>query len=431
MSAALSTNTRRWGWVALLILTFAFQVQPAAADIFHLKRGGSVEGELLDTTDEAYKVRTRVGLVTLPVNEVARIEPSETPFAEYERRKEAVENTPAAHFKLAQWCEEEDLMGYARQHMKKALELDPDFEPARKALGFVKLNGIWVGGRHLEKRNAKEQKNAEEVDDDAEQLARAIQGRWLRYIKAIRRNLMNSQLERLQERGLKQLKEIDDPLAIFPLVEVLSQGDVNDRALLIEILAQFKEDEATMSLALMGLIDHNDHIRERAVSELVRRGDERVSAQYLDALRTGNDTIVLRAAYALGRFKHEDALPYLIDMLTAQRVKPVEVPVKSYFGAWPGYYTDRRTGVRTDGIGGIRGFTGLSLGRGNAIIGQYWEDIGRYYIAGQVDNIWRVRPVTVFRTQVLEALRAISGQNLGFEKAPWWRWYREKYGIEE
>jgi hypothetical protein len=37
-----------------------------------------------------------------------------------------------------------------------------------------------------------------------------------------------------------------------------------------------------------------------------------------------------------------------------------------------------------------------------------------------------MRDVTVFRTEVLEALRTITGQDFGFEHAAWRRWYEER-----
>ncbi len=38
------------------------------------------------------------------------------------------------------------------------------------------------------------------------------------------------------------------------------------------------------------------------------------------------------------------------------------------------------------------------------------------------------RWVTVYRTEVLEALRRLTGQDFGFEREPWQRWYEARKG---
>ena len=53
----------------------------------------------------------------------------------------------------------------------------------------------------------------------------------------------------------------------------------------------------------------------------------------------------------------------------------------------------------------------------------YTPGRGRWYIADQVINEWRYRMVTVFRTEVLEALRRMSGENFGFDRGEWQNWY--------
>src|SRR5262249_32362648 len=92
------------------------------------------------------------------------------------------------------------------------------------------------------------------------------------------------------------------------------------------------EDEATMNLAVLALVDGNEAIRSRCLGQLFRRGDARVSAQFRKALESDNDELLRRAAVGLGTFKDAVSVPDLIEELTARRVKLVEVPVRTYFG---------------------------------------------------------------------------------------------------
>jgi hypothetical protein len=43
-----------------------------------------------------------------------------------------------------------------------------------------------------------------------------------------------------------------------------------------------------------------------------------------------------------------------------------------------------------------------------------------------VNREYQLRSVTVFRTEVMEALKRITGQNFGFDAVAWRRWYEEQ-----
>jgi hypothetical protein len=43
-----------------------------------------------------------------------------------------------------------------------------------------------------------------------------------------------------------------------------------------------------------------------------------------------------------------------------------------------------------------------------------------------VGNDWQYQRVTVYRTELLEALRRITGQDFGFDRDDWLRWYEQR-----
>lgn len=392
---------------ALALTVTLLSGRPAVADVFHLETGGSVEGELVRRAEGHYEIRTTVGIVRVPREAVVRVESKPTPFDEYADRLKEVADTPAAQLSLAEWCGEVGLEERAAEHYTRAIELDRDCESARRALGYVKVRGLWLDGRT---RIARPPAPQEEADDDPEKLVRAIQSQWYRHVLAVRRALLESSLARQREAGVARIREISDPLAILPLTRVLSEGAPRLRMLLVEMLTRFPQDEATMNLAVLGLVDDDPDVRQAALRELERRDDPRVVAQYREALRSNSDLILKRAAEGLGHFDAEAAIPELIALLTAERVRWVEVPVRSYFRTLPRRFSEA---------------TVLRLGPHDAPIALHTPVIGVAGAATNIDNRWARRRVTVFRTEVLEALKSITGQNFGFDAGAWQGWYRE------
>jgi hypothetical protein len=324
---------------AIVSVLLALPVSHALGDIFHLKTGGTVSGLLIATDADTYRIRTTAGIVGIPISAVDRIEPAPTPFEEYDRRVEQAAETAADQTALAAWCDEQGLKAERRKHLLHALELDADYVPARRALGYVRAGTLWIDGRRVVERAPEGPKPDEAGQTDPERLARAIQGQWYQRIRAYKQSLLNSALDRLVQDGRTKILEIKDPLAILPLSQVLSEGDVNCRKLLVAALSKFREDEATLNLAVVGLADSDGEIRAQAVAELARRKDPRVIMQYRAALRQGNDVIVARAATGLGRLEASEAVPDLIDALTAWRNRWVELPVERYFMAWSSVFT--------------------------------------------------------------------------------------------
>lgn len=406
-------HRRLGGWPVRLIALLAVGATaglPAAGDIFHLETGGTIDGQLLATEDGHYTIRTSVGIVRIPILSVQRVEVSDTPFEQYDERAARTADTPAEQTALANWCEEQGLRAEARRHWQRALELNPDYAPARRALGQVRVGELWVDGR--QRAAAPRDATTTAPSSDPERVARAIQGQWRQQIRAVKRAFLDSSLPGRFDEGRSRILEIDDPLAILPLSEVLGAGSPACRRLLIEALSAFPYDEATMNVAILALLDPEFDIRERALHEVGRRQDDRVVAQYRDALRTGDDWLVARAAAALGYLEAHDAVPELIEALTVQRHRWVEVPTRRWVQFWPHAFAAPIV---------ISCYSGVTLAFHEPRVGVCRGSLSGQWAVGE--NRWAYRRVTVRRTQVLEALKRITGENFGFERDQWHRWY--------
>jgi hypothetical protein len=389
---------------------------PAPADVVHLKRGGQLEGKVVDSQGDTIRIRTVTAEVSIPREAVDRIEESPALIEQYDRRLADTPPTPEGQFALANWCDEQGMTGERRAHLERAVELNPDYSPARHALGFVQVGPLWVDANLKAQHAAGGAGDIEEGEDaptpdEMAALIAEIQRDWSRRIRAIRSHMLDSSLDRQVEEGRQRIHEIHDPLAILPLVRTLSDGKRPAREALVEALSAFPHDEATMNLAALALSDSDGGVRARALSQLARRNDPRITPILRKALRSDSDALIRRAAVALGVLADASAVPDLIDSLRAQRRRVVEVPADQYLG-----HVQEAFNTPTQ----------ITLGRTR--VARVYPHIGvaaaSSYVFGPTS--YERRTVTVFRTEVLEALKQITGENFGFDEAAWRRWHEEQ-----
>lgn len=397
----------------VLSLGAACATSVGRADVFHLSHGGTVSGELIETTETSHVVRTVVGTINLPRDAVVRVEPAPSPFAEYDRRRGAAAATAAANYELAEWCGQNELMAERRRHLLAAIALDPDHAASRAALGYVRVGALWIDGRaSFDPKRAERPAETRPADADREneRVAAAIQTNWSVRIRAIRNTMLESGSERYQRSGRLQILEVRDPLAILPLVRVLSEGARFSRLVLVEALSGFSEDEATLNLAVLAMVDADEDVRHAALTQILRRDDPRVAPQIRKALRSSSDEFVRRAAFGLATLRDAAAVPDLIDALRARRWRWVDVPLGSYFGELPTIFARPTRAV---------------IGPTSNVF--HTPQIGMLDAAGvfAAQSRQQLRKVTVFRTEVLEALRTLTGEDFGFDQAAWRRWYQE------
>ncbi len=110
------------------------------ADRFVLKSGGSIEGELVNGTDQSslryYLVQTSSGgRVTLAKTQVARVDRKSESEKAYEERLPTTLNTVEGHWEMAEWCRQNRLNRQRADHLERILKLDPNHEQARYGLG--------------------------------------------------------------------------------------------------------------------------------------------------------------------------------------------------------------------------------------------------------------------------------------------------------
>ncbi len=380
----------------------------ADGDVFRMKQGEDVEGEPLEDLGESYRIRTRLGIVDLEKSRVAGVKKKKSPWQVYAQKRKKCPQTAEGHYQLAEWCEKNGLGAERLDELEAAIDLNPDHAGARKALGFeADGHGGW-------RRASPARDDADRLQKEEERLVQGFVSQWFVKIQAIHRSRLAGRDRGVEDekfrKGREQILAMRDPLALPALAGVLSTGEPPTRGVLIEALAQFEQDEATMNLLVMALLDPAEDIRRRAAVELIPRKDDRVVARLCDALNSKDEGILRHAAVALGVLKAEDAVEALIPLLStsARRSVLVNRPVYlggiySSFGGWGRIAHGRQLlRYRPASIG--------VLGTGT-MVGTY--------------SFYQKQVVSIHRTEVQEALIAITGQNFGFDGSAWRQWWRE------
>ena len=117
----------------------------ALADEVFLKDAGSISGRIVEQTAETVKVDVGDGVIGVPASRVDRIVKGKSHLDEYDERAAKLKPADANGWRsLGQWASQQGLASQSKSAYQKVLAVAPDDPGARKALGFVSLNGKWV-----------------------------------------------------------------------------------------------------------------------------------------------------------------------------------------------------------------------------------------------------------------------------------------------
>ncbi|HEY0782671.1 MAG TPA: hypothetical protein VGE98_09470, partial [Thermoanaerobaculia bacterium] len=136
-------------FTALLFL--ALLPVAASADDVYLKNGRSFKGVVAETSDSQVQIRLPGGMLSLPSSNVLKVEKSDSSFAEFLRREDAVKHGGRATdwLELARWAKAQGLTQGYREAVLGAADLNPRLEglaPHMRSLGFVLAEDLdrWI-----------------------------------------------------------------------------------------------------------------------------------------------------------------------------------------------------------------------------------------------------------------------------------------------
>ena len=340
---------------------------------------------------------------------------------EYTDRLLTIDDTAAAHVKLAQWCDGVGLKEKAQIHWQEAVFRDPDHKVARKALGYVWRNMTWVKAADVPPAPAIARPNAPPVDPTFEQRRRAFS----REVQDVAREYLSSLGPGAWDEGVRKILMLRDPAAAEPLARVLGAGDVRMRTLACEVLGQIPGPDAARHLARIVLADECVDVYKAAVTALEARTDDRGLPLLLNALN-GSEKVLHRSAYALGEMKEWRAAPALIGRLRTQepRVRTFDAPAGAG-GISPGPSAYFFSGTIHTYIADVEPVVA------EAAVG--WDPTIGVIPSGVMISVHNPR-VTIHRTViefvrqpvVREALKKITGQDFEFNSQQWRDYLRRR-----
>ena len=139
---------QRSTWVLCAALVFLAMLRPAAGEVFLLRSGGRIEGELVNA-DENPRTSYIISLpsggqLTLDAAVVDKVQPCRPELAEYEKVRRQYPDTVQGQLKMSDWCRDHNLPAQRKTHLERILQLDPDQAEARRLLGYHKYKDKWM-----------------------------------------------------------------------------------------------------------------------------------------------------------------------------------------------------------------------------------------------------------------------------------------------
>lgn len=127
-----------------LLLFGSLIAVPAFADDVYLVNGRKFEGVVAETAGAQVRIHMQGGTLSLPKEQVLRVDPGDSNLAEYLRRKDLLKKSPSTRaadwLELSRWARARELDQAGRESALAAAALDPRLEglsPVLRGYGYV------------------------------------------------------------------------------------------------------------------------------------------------------------------------------------------------------------------------------------------------------------------------------------------------------
>jgi hypothetical protein len=365
----------------------------AAAEVFLLENGGRLVGELLNPDEvprETYVIRTPGGgQVTLAGSQVKEVQRQRPEEVEYEKLRPRYPDTVEGQWELAEWCREQRLGSQREVHLERILELDPDHEPARRALGYSRHEGEWKTYEQIMKERGYVLYRGRWMLPqrvrllEGEKDIKSEQGNWKANVSRWSGWLGTDK----HQEAYGNFAKITDPNAVPALADALDDPRDEARIIYFETLARIGSPEAIAVLAQGALHDPIAEVRLTCLDHLEKGEHPEAVRYFIAGLKSKDNHEINRAGVALRRMGDRSAVGPLIESLVTVHEKRVAAgnpgQMSSTFGTGPGGSP-----------------SGLSVGGGPKIV--------RFPVRNQ---------------GVLDALVALTGVSFDYDVARWRMWY--------
>jgi hypothetical protein len=371
----------------------------ASAELFVLQSGGKVSGEIVpqDPPDkENLTIKTDAGAtITLARSQIKQTLHQRPEEIEYEKLRIRAADTVQGQWELAEWCRENHLIAQREKHLRRIIEIDPNHQQARLALGYERHGDTWTTQEEqMTKQGYRRYKGRWRLPQEIEIMEKERQKElaekeWMQKIGTWRNWLGTARDQQARDK----LLAIKDDAAIKGLAEGLKSDSRDEgRQVCIDALAHIGTTPALMALTAWAMQEPVQDLCLSCLEHLRKAKSHDAVVYFVGRLRSKDNTQVKRAGMALGAMGDPTAVGPLIDaLITTHKFKIVTGnpgQMSTTFGGGPGNSSPG----------------GLSVGGGPKIVSQ------------QIPN-----------DSVHDALVLLTGVDYGFNAAQWKAWYATQH----
>jgi hypothetical protein len=407
--------------VSLAALSVAILGSAVRADVFFMRDGTRIEGELVQHKGAEIVVKIGSSTIGLMADQVEKIELGPSPLQQYRQRLAAAPDTPAAHVELARWCAAKRLSDEARDEYFKAIHLDPDNAAARAAVGYVKRGSEWLTLSEAREFDARTRQRQEQ-----QAILSGVHDQKFQY----RRNQWKSQFEQLDKKALsgwflsdeaqaaqQEIMAIRDPAAVQPLLEVFGgQSAAEKRLMAVQAVAAIGGEDAALGLLNALVRDPDVKVVATARRALVATDSPKVLLAMNNILRSDDGQARDRVAPVLADLGIGDSVLGLINSLVTSESYVIHHAIDQTQRSWivigtQQNYVANLTPVVAEAAVGFQPTIGTvltgSLLDVKAMVEPWDEHVSRI----------------VTHPAVLNALQRLTGQDFGYDIRAWHAWY--------
>jgi hypothetical protein len=374
-------------------------VRRASGELFILQSGGKVTGEVVpqDPPDkDNLTIKTDSGAtITLARSQIKQTLHQRPEEVEYEKLRVRAADTVQGQWELAEWCRENRLTAQREKHLRRIIELDPNHQQARLALGYERHGDTWTTREELMTKEGYVRYHGrwmlpQEVEIKEKQRQKELaEKEWMQKIATWARWLGTGRDQQARE----NLLAIKDNAAIKGLAESLKNESSDERRhVYIDALAHIGTTPALMALTAWTMHEPVQDLCLSCLEHLRKAKCHDAVVYFVGFLRSKDNTLVNRAGMALGAMGDPSTIGPLIDsLITTHKFKIVTGnpgQTSAGFGSGPGKSSPG----------------GLSVGGSPQIVSR------------RLSNDF-----------VHDALVLLTGVDYGFNVAQWKAWYATQH----
>ena len=416
-------RSMRQGYLVLSLVCFLTFPELAVADLVKLVNGGELRGKIVASSDSKKKIRleTMTGAtVVVERSKVQFVTPRSLAIEEYETRSRSLEDKAEAHWDLAEWCRQRGLTKQRETHLRRVTELAPDNEKAQSILGRVWHQGGWIDRDELMasqgyvkyKNKYITPQELEVIENTAGELEK--ERSWFQKIR-LWHGWLDGQHENRRVQAMTGLNSVDDPHAAPAVMKFLAADSRTEiRELAVSILVKISGAKSIYGLVKLALFDDAPQIRSAALNGIGSEHYERAQKTLITALKNDSNTIVCRAATALGQIGDKEAIKPLIEALVTVHQYQVAMDLpnnQTYSFNSDGSFSSNTPAVPPGVMAAVRS-------------GQLLPPV---FAAPTDAPAPPKKTVTIriehFNAETLAALGKLTQQNFGYDKRTWQLWW--------